>query len=381
MESHLFINGYGICTSTSANSREFTTSLFNGVKGSRPVDISKWPVKAKGFWNDQEKLPLACLMNKKENVSIADLISDRLLKSFHDITNFEEIIKTKNLGVIFASTKGSAEDIVWKEETLTNGEEIDPLRNVLDKFLEKSGLAHVEQKTCVSNSCASSHAALYMAKNWIEAKYCEKVLVVASDYIGPFIMTGFKTLRALSETTCLPFSENRDGLVLGEAACSMLLSAMPGEFEIKNISIKNEAHTVTAPSNEGRGLYDCVKDVTNSEIIDLVIAHGTGTVANDKVEDAVFSRLETDTDQHFPVTATKWSVGHTLGASGLVDAIAALSCMKENRVYGIKGFGNENELKCKNYLSENVESILNTVLITSLGFGGTNGALVIKRCM
>jgi 3-oxoacyl-(acyl-carrier-protein) synthase len=74
--------------------------------------------------------------------------------------------------------------------------------------------------------------------------------------------------------------------VLGESATAIILSTEKNEFELKNVSIFNEAHSITSPSPKGQGLFNCIKKVTpNFEKPDFAIAHGTATFLNDEIED------------------------------------------------------------------------------------------------
>jgi 3-oxoacyl-(acyl-carrier-protein) synthase len=166
--------------------------------------------------------------------------------------------------------------------------------------------------------------------------------------------------------------------MLGEAACALLLSNEKSDLCISGIEVSNEAHAVTAPSSDGRGLYKCITKLLSTSP-DLAFAHGTGTIANDNVEDSVFKRLDIDFGYSFPITASKWSVGHTLGASGLVDLMSAIACIKKQEAFPIKGLNSLEHLKVNSYLTSNIKKEINSVLISSLGFGGTNAALLLNR--
>ncbi len=282
------------------------------------------------------------------------------------------------LGVLFASTKGCVEDFIWNAtpETLAR----DPVAPVLASFLKANQLNPV-RSLAVSHACTSSHAALFLARHWLDSEEVDSVLLVASDYIGAFVAKGFQSLRALSTTSVRPFGENRDGLQLGEASAAILLSrkTVPG-VEIKGVGLVTEGQSITRPSSDGSSLAEACGIALDGERPDLIIAHGTGTPMNDRAEDLAFGKLFADTP---PITATKWSIGHTLGASGAMDIIAACEALKRGTTFRIHNTVERDSTFTGNYLlRETPEAALKLplqrVLVSSLGFGGAHAGLSLE---
>nr|MBA2405288.1 hypothetical protein [Bdellovibrionales bacterium] len=254
------------------------------------------------------------------------------------------------------------------------------LHILLEETISKLPGIKWQLKQVVSNSCTSGHASISLAKKWIESGACDKVLVLAGDVIGPFIHTGFQSLKALSSTSGKPFQENRDGLVLGEAVTAILFSHEASEFQLIDIAITNEAHSITGPSPEGRGLQSCIQALAQNNLTpDFAIAHGTATFLNDQTEDFVLHEAQKIFAKTFPITGTKWSIGHTLGASGCIDLIAALLCLKHQKVFSLPGDKNSGFLASNYVFGGPQKGTFQTALVTSLGFGGTNGALLVKQ--
>ena len=112
---------------------------------------------------------------------------------------------------------------------------------------------------------------------------------------------------------------------------------------------------------------------------DLVIAHGTGTLFNDSTEDMALEKFLHQ--KNIPVTGTKWCIGHSLGASGAVDLIAGCEILKNKKPFHIHNVtAADPELKM-NYLTSNKGHVfkkINTILLTTLGFGGVHGALTLS---
>lgn len=377
MKSRIYIEAFDCITSTGKNPEAFWRALDDGMTGVKKTSMDSWPLRFKDFWVEHNHQPIACKINP-DSISALEMLSSHL--SQLAIKCLENTNSSSRMGIIFASTKGAIEDHVWKSNFAI---EIDPLDEVLQAVIKKLPNIDWALKQIVSNSCASSHAAFSLGKAWIESGACQKVLVIAGDIIGPFIHTGFQTLKALSVEGAKPFQASRDGLVLGEAMTAVLLSNEVSELELMDCQIFNEAHTVTGASPEGRGLSECINRLSIDHLQpDFVIAHGTATSLNDQIEDRALSLAQKKFNKDFPITGTKWSVGHTLGASGSVDLIAAVMSLKNQKIFSLNVPVTEKPegFLAKNYVYHSREkSALESVLVTSLGFGGTNGALVIRR--
>ncbi|OUR99679.1 hypothetical protein A9Q84_01250 [Halobacteriovorax marinus] len=387
MKRRIYIEGYDCSTSISSNKEELWDSIRLQKIGIQDLDITGWPTKVREYWSIQEHSPRACTINSNHDHSVRDELVLRLGVAYKNATKNSKLESSLKVGFIYSATKGAIEDFIWEEnleaKLSKHGQEVeDPIDMVLEHFLLENKIENVALKQCVSNACASTHASLKLAKMWLDNGLCDRVVILAADYVGPFIQTGFKSLKALCSVDCKPFQDNRDGLVLGEAAACIILSHEENEFELKNVSIYNEAHAVTSPSPDGAGLFNCIDSIVSSEQFpELVFAHGTGTVANDATEDQVLANIQEKYQRDFLVTASKWSVGHCLGASGAVDFVLALSSMTHGEAIGIKAEEtNQEKLKLKSYLYNEVKSLsIKNVLVNSLGFGGTNGAILVGR--
>jgi len=284
------------------------------------------------------------------------------------------------LGVIFASTKGCIEDFIWNPTP--QDLRVDPLTPVLKEFIVRAKI-RPQRFLCVSNACASSHSALYLANRWLKNKSVETVLVLAADLLGPFVINGFQSLKALSASKNRPFSKDRDGLQLGEAAAVILLSRkLKGDFILKHVGLFNEGYGLTRPDPDGQGLREIYGSFgLKKSPPHFVIAHGTGTLHNDAAEDRAIASAFGGVELGPPVSNTKWSIGHTLGASGAMDFIAACESMKTQTCFEIANTSEIDPSFRANYLRKNSKHLfptqIHSVMVNSLGFGGITGALEI----
>ena len=203
----------------------------------------------------------------------------------------------------------------------------------------------------VSNACTSGVCAQITAKRLLDAGLYRHAVVVGCDIQSQFIVSGFQAFKALSPEPCLPFSPNRKGLNLGEAAATMVLTTEPRDgWCLETGSIHNDANHISAPSRTGEGAFQCLQDVLEgvsvSEIA-LLGVHGTATLYNDDMEKIAIQRAGLE---NVPVSALKPVFGHTMGAAGVLEtiicALQATQSYSANRTsYIIKmlsGFGGVN---------------------------------------
>lgn len=194
----------------------------------------------------------------------------------------------------------------------------------------------------VSVACASGAVAFDVARGWLRSGRCERVIVVGLDALSRFIHAGFAGLGALAAGPSRPFTPGRDGLMIGEAAAAVLLETpasarAAGRYAIcalRGTGMSQDAVHLTAPDRSGGGLYRAAAAaVVDAGVpldgvadgIDVVSAHGTGTVFNDAMESQALARLFGGAP--VPLHAAKPVVGHTLGAAGTVEAVALIAML------------------------------------------------------
>ena len=196
----------------------------------------------------------------------------------------------------------------------------------------------------VSNACTSGVCAQITAKRLLEAGQYTYAVVVGCDIQTKFIVSGFQAFKALSPEPCLPFSPERKGLNLGEAATTIIYTAEPQEgWCLEAGSIHNDANHISAPSRTGEGAYRCLIDVTEglqAADIDLLGVHGTATLYNDDMEKAAIRRAGLEGVQ---LSILKPFFGHTMGAAGIVETIIGMEILKKGTfIKMLSGFGGVN---------------------------------------
>ena len=209
----------------------------------------------------------------------------------------------------------------------------------------------------VSNACTSGVCAQIIAKRLLDAGLYQHAIVIGCDIQTRFIVSGFQSFKALSPEPCLPFSPERKGLNLGEAAATIIYSQEPRaesqepHWVLEAGSIHNDANHLSAPSRTGEGAYRCLIDVLEGVTpadIDLLGVHGTATLYNDDMETIAIERAGL---QDVEKSILKPFFGHTMGAAGIVETIIGIEMLgKGTFIKMLSGFGGVNaaiRLTCK----------------------------------
>jgi 3-oxoacyl-[acyl-carrier-protein] synthase-1 len=235
----------------------------------------------------------------------------------------------------------------------------------------------------VSNACVSGILAVSVAKRLIQADAYDNVFIVAGDEISKFILSGFNSFQAMSDLPCKPYSINRTGVTLGEAAAAVLVSSNKENAKIKVIgdgSI-NDANHISGPSRTGEGLFRSIESAlaeaqVNSDQIDYVSAHGTATPFNDEMEAIALNRLGLE---NVPVNSLKGFYGHTLGASGLLETVIGIQSVQESKLFVSLGFDTIGVSQPIHVIEQNEDKNINYFLKTASGFGGCNTAVLFEK--
>jgi 3-oxoacyl-[acyl-carrier-protein] synthase-1/3-oxoacyl-[acyl-carrier-protein] synthase II len=239
----------------------------------------------------------------------------------------------------------------------------------------------------VLGACASGTLAIGLAREWLRADRCDIALCGGFDAVSVFVASGFEVLRA----TCTsgsprPFRVGRDGLALGEGAAVLAMvrreSLRGGRAfgYVTGFGATCDAVHLTAPDRAGAGLMRAARHAmedAGATGIDLVSAHGTATDFNDAAEACALHALLGDAAKSVPLHALKGGTGHTLGASGALETLAALAAMQDGVAPASAGTGAVDG--GVNLFDRVVRRGAKNALKLSAAFGGSNAALVLAR--
>lgn len=308
-------------------------------------------------------------------------------------------LKEPKVGIIIGTAHG--ELIAWenyydaictqdktKAEKFSNHFPIWRLANKLSKELEISGLTMT-----IPTACTASTIACGIAVNKIRRKEVDVVIVGGVDVLSQFIFAGFDSLRALSPTVCKPFDKERDGLILGEGSCVLIIESLSHAIkrdakiyaEIVGFGTYNDAVHLSAPDRSGKGatlsLNAALKDVKiKPEDISYINAHGTGTLYNDRMECVAIKKVFGDYAFKIPISSIKPVIGHTSGASGAIEVALCALCIKYNTIPPTLNFREPMPDFEFDFVPNRFREIeVKMALSMNSAFGGSNACIILKE--
>jgi 3-oxoacyl-[acyl-carrier-protein] synthase II len=178
----------------------------------------------------------------------------------------------------------------------------------------------------ISTACSSGLHALIRGAMMIQSGQASRVLVVAAEAsVHPLFIASFDRLGILPPPGygCRPFDRSRRGFVMSEAAAAVLLDSTPSpsSIAIERYAMAADATHLTRNSDHSLPLQHCLRQVIGSTPIDLIHAHGTGTLHNDHTELAALELLFRNSTPPPHLYSHKGALGHSLGAAGLVSVV------------------------------------------------------------
>ena len=248
----------------------------------------------------------------------------------------------------------------------------------------------------VSTACSSGAKALCAGRRLIEVNFCDAVIVGGVDTMCDVIRNGFDSLELLSENVCNPFSKNRKGITLGEGAAVFLMTRenqnSDSSIVFKGYGESSDACHISSPDPMGYGAESAIKqalqmaDLT-TEDISYINLHGTASHLNDAMESICIDR---NFKNNVLCSSTKGSTGHTLGASGAVEAAFLWLCMSHGDNDGtfpipFHAWDSEPDLRIpqlnlstKGQFVKSANGQLH-MMSNSFAFGGSNVSLVLGK--
>jgi 3-oxoacyl-[acyl-carrier-protein] synthase-1 len=238
----------------------------------------------------------------------------------------------------------------------------------------------------VCNACISGVSALILASRMLEMGMYDYAVVCGADVLNPFVLSGFDALKALSPEDCRPFDIDRNGMNLGEAAATIVLSTeVPDDaapWVIGAGAVRNDAYHISTPSNKAEGATMALQAVMNAvgassgQELALVNAHGTGTMFMDQMESVAIVKSGLG---DIPVNSYKGYYGHTLGAAGVLETVLTMRAFDDQTIVGTRGFeelGVSGQLKLS---AENQPTDKTAFVKIISGFGGGNAVVYWRK--
>ncbi|MEP6673978.1 MAG: beta-ketoacyl-[acyl-carrier-protein] synthase family protein [Ferruginibacter sp.] len=396
--SPVFVAGLGIISAIGNNVSECCDSLENYRAGIQDINYLET------FYKDQLPVAEVKLSNEElagitgldKNITRIALLSMMAAKeALHDsgIDNIESL----RTGFISANTVGGMDKTEQFFVDFLADNNSGRLRDVINHEcgsateIVANALGIHSYVSTISTACSSSANAIFFAARLIKHGILDVAIAGGTDALTKFTLNGFNSLMILDKTYCKPFDENRQGLNLGEGAGYLVLvservaASLKKEMycELSGYANRNDAYHQTASSPDGNGPFLAMKAALqlaglHPSDIDYINLHGTGTQNNDFAEATAIQRLF---EAPYPsMSSTKSFTGHTLGASGGVEAVLSTLSINRGMIYP--------NLRLQNPMSEfpfsaekslSIKKDIKNVLSNSFGFGGNCTSLIFSK--
>jgi len=407
------VTGIGALTPVGNNLNDYWSGLVNGVSGADFITLfdatkfkTRFACELKGFD------PLQFLDRKEARkldrfTQTALVVSDQAVQ---DAGISKDTVNAERTGVVFASGIGGL--ITFQEEVINFAKgDGTPRYNpfFIPKMILDIAAGHISMRHgfrgpnfAVVSACASSTNAIMESYNLIRLGLADIILAGGSEsVISEAGVGGFNAMKALSErneapkTASRPYDKDRDGFVMGEGAGVLVLEELEHArargariyCEIAGCGATADAHHITAPHPEGLG----AKNVMNAALrdahmkpsdIDYINTHGTSTPLGDVSEVKAIMDVFGDHAFNLNISSTKSMTGHCLGAAGVVEAIACIMSVVNDRVPPtINHFTDDPELDPKlnfTFLKSQQKEV-RAALSNTFGFGGHNACVIVKK--
>ncbi|NLD71631.1 MAG: beta-ketoacyl-ACP synthase II, partial [Chloroflexi bacterium] len=252
----------------------------------------------------------------------------------------------------------------------------------------------------VSSACASAANAIGEASEMLRRGAADVAICGGSEAaVVPIAVAGFSAMRAISERNdapecaCRPFDRDRDGFIIGEGSAMLVLETLEHatargariHCELAGYGSTDDAFHMTAPDEDGAGAAACMRRALEAAglstgDVDYINAHGTSTPLNDATETRAIKALFGEQAYSIPISSTKSTHGHLLGATGALEAVLSVRALEEGVLPPTMNLDNPEDECDLDYIPNQARrAAIRSVLSNSFGFGGHNACLVFTK--
>ena len=405
------ITGIGMVTCLGSNKETFWNSILQGKSGIRKItqfDSSDLPCQIAGEipnFDPSQYMPAkeARRISRSSQIGLTAAIT-----AMDDAALPQENVKPERVGVYFGTAiggwdRGMEGVYALREKGLSK---VNPF--VLPATLANMPAFHVAKhfgahgpNITISTACATGTQTVGEAAQAIRNGWADVIIAGATDaLITDYMIGGFSAMRAIPTSfndspgkASRPFDEKREGFVYSEGSACLVLESLDHAknrgamiySEVAGYASSSDAFHIAAPDPGGEGAVRAMNlAIQNAgvhhEEIDYINAHGTSTPANDATETAAIKKLFGDHAYQIPISSTKSMVGHAMGASGAIEAIACALTLHNSTIHPTINYETPDpELDLDYVPNESRHVQVNTILSNSFGLGGQNACLILKR--
>lgn len=406
------VTGLGAVTPLGNSVKDFWDALVAGKSGAAPIthfDASKFKTR---FACEVKNFNVEEYLDRKEARRV-DLYTQYALAAATQTVRDAGLESGGNpdrIGVIWASGIGGLR--TFEEEMVAYGQgDGTPRFNpfFIPKMIADIAAGQISIKFgfrgpnfATVSACASSTHALIDAFNYIRLGKADAILAGGSEAaVTPGGIGGFNAMKALSErndapeTASRPFDLDRDGFVLGEGGCGLMLEELEHArsrgatiyAEVAGGGLTADAHHITAPHPEGLGALNVMRQTLEDagmqpHDVDYVNVHGTSTPLGDIAEAQAIQRVFGEHAYQLNISSTKSMTGHLLGAAGAIEGIACVLTVRHDLVPPtINHFTDDPAFDRRlNFTFNKAQTrTVRAALSNTFGFGGHNASIIVKK--
>ncbi len=387
----IYVTGYGVISSIGDNVQETCASLLaerTGIKQGKQMHTERYKV-GEVKYTDAELMDHFGLTTNGSRTSFLGMVAAKEAFQGH------EIIEEVRTGFISGTSVGGMDvsEVEYKNYLGGKTHHMEryahhPSGTTSEEIAKELGITGFINT--ISTACSSAANAIMTGARMIQNGLIDRVVVGGTDGLTEFTMSGFRSLMIFDEEWCRPFDETRKGLNLGEGAGYIVIESAESLQKTKKTPIAvlsgwsnaSDAFHQTASSPDGEGAVLSMKQALhvanlNADAIDYINAHGTATPNNDLSESKAIITIFQDSIP--PFSSTKAYTGHTLAASGGIEAVIAILAIQQKTV-----FPNLNHTQVIEETGlqpvkhpQKMEEVRH-VLSNSFGFGGNNSTIILS---
>lgn len=398
MSKDIYIAGLGIISAIGNDVAETITSFENHISGVGKIQYldtvhkDKFPLAEVKLSNEE----LAQLLGVDKSLSRTILLSYYAAKQAFDSINGKNSGRFR-IGFISATSVGGMDKTEFFAKDFLADEQTGDLKQVVNHDNGKStdfvaqALGIRDFVTTISTACSSAANAIMLGARLIKSGKLDIVIAGGVDPLTRFTLNGFNSLMIVDDQQSRPLDQSRAGLNLGEGAAyvALMTRETAGSInatlycKVAGYSNTNDAFHQTALSDEGNGPYLAMTGALEMsglkpDAIDYINMHGTGTQNNDSAEGTAIQRIF---DPMYPkLSSTKSFTGHTLGASGAIEAVFSALGLKHGYLYPNYYFKEQMEglqIRPETVFQKDVQ--MNHIMSNSFGFGGNCTSLIFSK--
>jgi len=398
-KNRVVVTGLGVVSSIGIGKDAFWDNLIKGVSGISKVDLFDTGDQFNHFGGQVRNFDAEKYVNKKKIRFIGKSSQFAIAAAklaVHDAQIKMKEHDSERVAVYMGTTGGESQsieeiDTIW----LKKGREDVKVESVLQYPVNNISANVATELKCrgknrmFTNACAAGNYAIGYGFDSIMMGKADMVIAGGVDVFSYIIFTGFNQLGAVAPERCQPFDKNRKGMIPGEGAGILVLESLENALkrkahiyaEILGYGLSCDASHMTQPNIEG--VTACMQNAlkepsTESENVDYISAHGTGTKFNDKVESGAINKVFGG--HKVAVSSIKSMLGHTMGAASAIEAISCCLTVQNDVIPPNINYETpdpECDINCvANYARK---QRVNIALNNAFAFGGNNSCLVIKK--